>query len=151
MAQSEADVAATNMRLAATLCLQHARTPSQFEAAFAAAGFSVRDGLDAGVYVASAPGVGVLMVDPGTPEGFCRVESGLVSIALARVIGDAIVAEYPAGAFQPGWPGETASAPPPLCQGYVAWDARPIITITYESAGNDADCVDRGNSAIVVD
>ena len=68
---------------------------------------------------------------------------------MARVIGDAIVAEYPAGAFEPGWPGEPSAAPEPACVGYTAWGARPIITLTYAAAGNSGDCIDSGSSIVI--
>lgn len=150
-AGSEAEAAAINMRLAATICLRHVRTPSELQAAYTEAGFAVEPYIDPGSFNATAPGVGVLFGGTGGPQGFCKVESVLVDLAMARAIGDAIVAEYPEGAFTPGWPGETQSAPPPLCQGYVAWDARPIITLVYTAAGNSGECIDDGTSSIFID
>lgn len=144
----EAEAAAINMRLAATLCLQNIRDPEGLVPAFEGAGFTVMDWIDPDSYEAIAPGVYALIVNRGGREGYCSVQSTLVPLAVARAIGDALVAD---GGWVPGWPGEDASAPPPLCEGYVNWNARPIITIRYFSAGNAGDCDDDGTSAIVID
>ncbi|MEM6390493.1 MAG: hypothetical protein AAF825_11695, partial [Pseudomonadota bacterium] len=54
---TEAEAAAINMRLAATLCLQNRRVPEQLAESFEAAGFTIAPWLDAGTYEATAPGV----------------------------------------------------------------------------------------------
>lgn len=145
---SEAEAAGINLRLAADLCIRNVRIPSDLTDAFTAAGFALTPGLDPGVFEARAPGVFAAFGGTGQWDGFCFAESDQVDLPTAQAIMTAILADFPPGAFERGWPGEASAAPPPLCEGYVAWDLRPILTVSFSAAGNSGECVDNGTAQI---
>ena len=145
-AQTEAEAAAQNMQLAAELCLKGFRQTADLQGQLAAAGFTLSPGMDAGAFEASAFGVGLYA---GPDEGgFCKIDSGLVPVPLARAIAEAVVARTYTGTVAPGLPSDNAVAAPGPCQGLTLWDARPVITISFTAAGNSGECLMDGTSAI---
>ncbi|MDG4649910.1 hypothetical protein P6F26_15800 [Roseibacterium sp. SDUM158017] len=149
-AQTDAEAAAMNMRLAATLCLQNVRTPGGMAGAFEAAGFVVTPGMDAGTHEVSAPGVSGLLQVRTPREGYCTVMSPIVDLAMANAIGRAITVEVAPQAWVPGQPDQQAGAPVGPCGGFTNWDVTPIVTLRYAAAGNSGECIDDGTSAIII-
>ena len=145
---TEAEAAAINMRLAATLCLQSRRVPGQLAQSFEAAGFTVAPWLDAGTFEATAPGVYAVLDATQDQQGACNIQSQLVDLPTARVIADAITAGQ--NGWVAGGPADQIGAPPGPCQGLTNWDARPVLVISFAAAGNSGECIEDGTSSIVI-
>ncbi|MEM1073559.1 MAG: hypothetical protein AAGI36_03865 [Pseudomonadota bacterium] len=138
-------VAAQNMRLAAELCLRNYRTPADTKPAFAAAGYQLSPGLDAGVTNFNAPGV-----SGGFEAGYCFIQSTDVPLAMAEEMGLRLAQSLFPGKVELGNPELPVGQPVPPCDGLSVFATQNLIRISYSAAGNGGDCINDGSSAIVI-
>lgn len=134
-----------NMQLAAELCLKNYRTPDAMADAFAAAGFTLAPGMDAGSYEVSAPEMWGI-VSPGQGESYCNIQSQAVPLSTAQAIGTALGDRLFPGMASQGSP-EGGHGP---CDGISILAPQRMIWISYSQAGNSGECIDDGTSAIVL-